>query len=108
MCPYIKGLACLSPSLINLSTVNFPWDKTDKALIFTGIHPHLTILTMLEAIRTSQDIMADEVSGNIVAELSKLGNFGGFSEERMQSLLEGLWNKAEHVLNDSQKPVGKL
>ena len=44
--------------------------------------------------------MEDEVSGNIVAELRKRGKFGGFSEEKMQSLLEGMWNKAEYALKD--------
>ena len=52
--------------------------------------------------------MADEISGNIVAELSKIGNFGGFSEERIQSLLEGIWNKVEYGLKDSQKAAGQL
>ena len=51
---------------------------------------------MLEAIRTSHDGMADEVSGNIVAELRKRGIFGGFIEEKMQSVLEGTWNKVVH------------
>ena len=45
--------------------------KTYKTPTFTGIPPHVTILTMLEAIRTSQDSKTDEVSGNIVAELRK-------------------------------------
>ena len=44
--------------------------------------------------------MADEVSGNILAELSKKGIFGGFSEERMQSLLGGMWNKVEYYFKD--------
>ena len=37
--------------------------------------------------------MADEVLGKIIAELRKRGKFGGFSDERMQLLLEGMWNK---------------
>ena len=82
---------------------NISWNKTDKTTTFTGNPPHVTILTMLEAIRTSQDIMADEVSGNIVAELRKRGTFGGFSEERMQLVLEGMWDKVEYDLNDAQK-----
>ena len=61
---------------------------------------------MLEAIRISQDGMADEVSGNIVVQLRKRGTFGGFSEERMQSLLETMWNKLEYALRDSQKAAG--
>ena len=52
--------------------------------------------------------MADEVLGNIVAKLRKIGTFCGFSEERMQSLLEGMWNKVEYDLKDSQKAAGKL
>ena len=52
--------------------------------------------------------MTDEVSGNIVAELSNIGTFGGFSEERMQSLLEGMWNKVEYALKDSRKVAGIL
>ena len=55
---------------------------------------------MLEAIRKSQDGMADEVSVNIVAELSKRGIFGGFIEERIQQLLEGIRNKVEYDLKD--------
>ena len=43
------------------------WNKTGKTTNFRGIHPHGTILTTLEAIRTSQDGIADKVSGNIVA-----------------------------------------
>ena len=77
----------LSPSLIKLSTEKFPLNKTDKTPTFTGISPHLNILTMLEDIRTYQDGIADELSGNIVAELRKRGTFGCFSEERMQLLL---------------------
>ena len=63
---------------------------------------------MLEAIRISQDGMVDEVSGNIIADLRKRGTFGGFGEERMQSLLEGMWNKIEYALKDSQKSAGQL
>ena len=40
-----------------------------------GFPPHVTILTMLEAIRKSQDSMVDEVSGKIVAYLRKGGIF---------------------------------
>ena len=47
--------------------------------------------------------MADEVSGNIIVEMSKRETFGGFSEERMQSVLEGIWNKSEYDLKDSHK-----
>ena len=39
----------LSPSLINISTGTFPWNKTDKTPTFNKIHPNVTILTMLEA-----------------------------------------------------------
>ena len=64
--------------------------------------------TMMEAIRTSQDGMADEVSRNIVAELRRRGTFGGFSEERMQSVLEGIWNKLKYDFKDSQKMACRL
>ena len=98
----------LSPSLIKLSTANFPWNKTYKTPTFTGVTPYVTILTMLEAIRTSQDSMADELSGNIFAQLRKRGTFGGFGEEMMQSLLEGTWNQVEYALKDQQKSAGQL
>ena len=52
--------------------------------------------------------MVDEVSGNIIAELRKRGAFGGFSEERMQLLSEGTWNKIEYDLKDLQKLSGQL
>ena len=55
---------------------------------------------MLEDIRIYQDAMADELSRNIVAELSKRGTFGGFKEEKMQLLLEVIWNKVEYTLKD--------
>ena len=78
--------------MIKLSTSKFPCNKTDKTPTFTGIIPHVTVLTMLEDIKTSQDGMADEVSGNIVAELRKRRKFGCFSEERTQLVLEEMWN----------------
>ena len=34
---------------------------------------------MLEAIRITQDVMVDKLLGDIIAELSKRGTFGGFS-----------------------------
>ena len=71
--------AYLYPSLIKLLTENFPWNKTDKTTTFTRIQSHVTILTMLKAIRTSQDSVSDEVLGDIVVALRKRGTFGGFS-----------------------------
>ena len=47
--------AHLYPSLIKVSTEIFPSNKKNKTSTFTGIPPHVTILTMLEDIRTSQD-----------------------------------------------------
>ena len=44
--------------------------------------------------------MLDDVSGSIVVELRKRGTFGGFSEYKMQSFLEGMWNKVEYALKD--------
>ena len=63
---------------------------------------------MLEGIRTSQDAMEDEVLGIIIFELRKILIFGVFNEERMQSVLEGMWNKVEDALKDSRKMAGKL
>ena len=57
---------------------------------------------------TSWDSMVDEVSGNIVAELRKRGTFGDFSEERMKSLLEVMWNKVGCALRVSQEAAGTL
>ena len=42
--------------------------------------------------------MVDEVSGNIVVELRKRENFGGFREERGQLLLEEMCNEVEYAL----------
>ena len=44
--------------------------------------------------------MGDELSGNIVAELSKREKNGTFIGEGMQSKLEGMWNKVEYALKD--------
>ena len=52
--------------------------------------------------------MVDELLGNIIAELRKRGTFGGFIEERMQLLLEGMWDKVEYSLKDSKKSAGQL
>ena len=58
---------------------------------------------------TSQYGMEDEVSRNIVVELrNRRVTFGGFSEDRIQSLLEGMWNKVDYVLKNSQKLTGQL
>ena len=52
--------------------------------------------------------MADELSGNIIAELRKRGTFDGFSEERIKLLLEGMWNNSEYALKDPQKAACQL
>ena len=52
--------------------------------------------------------MVDELSGNIIAELGKSGTFGGFIEESMQLLLEGMWDKVEYALKDSKISAGQL
>ena len=52
--------------------------------------------------------MVDGVLGNIIEELRKRGTFGGFSKERGQSLLGGIWNNAYYALKDSQKLAGQL
>ena len=88
------------PSLVELSTAKKTWNKTDKIPTFTGIISHVTILNILEAIRTSQDGMGDGLSGNIVAESRKRGTFGSFCEERMHSVLEVMRNKVESDLKD--------
>ena len=50
----------LYPSLINILTGKFTLNKPEKTPTFTGVTPtHVTILTILESIRTSQDGMAD-------------------------------------------------
>ena len=57
--PPSSVFAHLSPSLVNISTEKISWNKTDKTPTFNGITPNVTILTMLEAICTSQDSMED-------------------------------------------------
>ena len=52
--------------------------------------------------------MVDELSGNIIAELSKSGTFGGFVEESMQFFLEGMWDRVEYALKESKKSAGQL
>ena len=52
--------------------------------------------------------MAYEVLGNIVAELRKKGKFGGLILERMQSVIEGMWDKVKYALKDLQKLSGQL
>ena len=52
--------------------------------------------------------MEDEESGNIVADLSKSVTFDGYSEERMQSLIEGVCNHVEYALKGSQYTSGRL
>ena len=63
---------------------------------------------MLEAIRTFEDGLVDEISVYIIAELRKRGTFGGFSEEIIQSLLEVMWNKVEYDFKDSRKVEGQV
>ena len=36
------------------------------------------------------------------------GKFGGFIEESMQLLLEGMWDKVEYALKYSKKSAGQL
>ena len=63
---------------------------------------------MLEAIRTSQEGLADEVLRNIVSESWKRQSIRGFNEGRIQSLLEGIWNKLEYDFNYLLKASSQL
>ena len=63
---------------------------------------------MLETIRIIQDGMVDELSGNIIVELRKIGTFCGVIEESIQLLLEGIWDKVEYALRDLKKSAGQL
>ena len=63
---------------------------------------------MLETVRISLDSMVDGILGNIIEELSKRGTFGGFSKERVQLLLGGIWNNVYYTLKDSQNLAGRL
>ena len=76
----------LYPSLINLSKAKFTWNITDKTSTFTCIPPNLTVLTMLEAIRTSRDSMVDQLLGHIITYLRRRGTFGGSGKEMRQLL----------------------
>ena len=58
---------------------------------------------MLEAIRASQYSMTDELLGNIIADSSKRVIFDSFSEERMQLVLEVMWNKVYYDLKFYKK-----
>ena len=87
--------------MINISTAIFPCNITYNLPNFTGVSPHVTILIMLEVIRTFEDGLVDELSVYIISELRKRGTFVGFSEEIIQSLLEVMWNKVEYALKDS-------
>ena len=52
--------------------------------------------------------MLDKLLENIVAYLMKREIFGGFSEERVKSVLEGIWNKVDYDLKYLQKMAGQL
>ena len=52
--------------------------------------------------------MAYDIWGNVIVELTKIGKFGIFSEERMQSLIEGMCNNVDYDLKDSRKAIGQL
>ena len=63
---------------------------------------------MLEAVRISQDSLVDGILGNIIEKLRKRGTFGGFSKERLQSLLGGICNNVGYTLKYSQNLAGQL
>ena len=46
--------------------------------------------------------------GNIISDFRNRGFFFIFREERIQLLLEGMWNKVEYALKDSPKLAGQL
>ena len=98
----------LSPSLIDISTAKCPCNNIDKTRTFTAFTPHVTVFTILEAIRKSQDSMAHEVLGDFVAELRNRGKIGSFSAKRMQSLLEVMCNKVEFDLKNLLKATSRL
>ena len=52
--------------------------------------------------------MVDELLGTIFIELRKRVAFGSFGEDRMQSLIEVMWNKLEYAFKNSRKAAGQL
>ena len=52
--------------------------------------------------------MSGELLENTISMLRNRGPFGGFSEEIIKSLLEGMWNEVEYAYKDSEKLEGQL
>ena len=79
----------LTPLIIRKSIIAFPWqdDRSPSCPKFSGIPPHVTIVTMLQNIKDGQGQVTQDVVDNIIQELNDRGTFGGFSETRMQVLM---------------------
>ena len=86
----------------------FPWNKTDKTPTFNDNPTHVTRLTMLEAIRTSQDGMVDDVLGILLHSWGREEHLAVLVRRWFIRCLKTMWNKAEYVLKDSQKAAGQL
>lgn len=87
--PFLASLCFnkISPSLRQLAVVKYPWSKTTQTPSFTGIPPHVTILTMLKKVSDTQDRIPQAIVGDVIEELDERGTLGGFDEKRMRGML---------------------
>jgi hypothetical protein len=101
--PFLASLCFnnISPPLRQLAVVKYPWSKTAQTPSFTGIPPHVTMLTMLKKVSDSQDAMPKEVVGDVIKELDDRGTLGGFNENRMRGMITEMTERLSNEISST-------
>lgn len=98
--------ANLLPSIRSLAMIRYPWNKTEHTPHVTGIPPHVSIMTMLEVIISKQETLSGDVSSAIITEMDERGTFGGFNQNRMQTMLDGLMTEVRSEVRSARRNGG--
>ena len=72
-----------------LSAVRHPWDVTERTTLFTGIPPHISILSGIEGIRSGKEDLRDDVVSKMIELLNVRKRLGGFNQSQIREIFQG-------------------
>ena len=78
-------------SLRSIVRVAYPWDYTEDSPTFTGIPPHVTLLSQMEILQEELKGLKESINETIVGELNKRGiGSNGFFTQRLEDMMKNL------------------
>ena len=74
-----------------------PRDENERTTSFTGIPPHMSILSRMEGIRRGQEALKDGVVSKMTEEFVGRQILGGFNQYQMRDILQGF---RDNIMNE--------